>query len=1217
MGVNSMILASLLFFTLSTAIEGGCSKGTYEIEGRCERCDGVREYQDEIGASSCKKCSLGSVSKTDYYGYNTSCAQCDTGTYEIEGKCEHCNGVMEYQDEKGKTSCKKCSLGSVSKTYYGYNTSCAQCDTGTYEIEGKCEHCNGVREYQDEKGKTSCKKCPLGSVSKTYYGYNTSCAQCRAGTYEIEGKCKHCNGVMEYQNEEGKSSCKKCPLGSIPYTNYGYNTSCAQCRKGTFGKDDGKCYPCDGVREYQDKEGKFSCKKCSLGSTPSYYNGYYIRCSSCAKGYFGKDDGKCHPCDGAMEYQDQTGKVSCKKCPLGKIPYYYRGYIGCSSCGKGTFGKDDGRCHRCDGPMEYQDEVQSSTCKKCKSSYAPKGYLDTKTYCYSCLNVNNGECMSKVKCPLGQVPSVLSNRYCYHCRKGTFGKEEGKCHKCDGPMEYQDETGTTSCKTCPSGKVPHNVDGYNIGCITCRKGTYSKNDGECHMCDGSMEYQDDSGATSCKKCPSGTVPLESDGYNVDCSQCRTGTIEKDGKCIMCDGPMEYQDDAGETSCKNCHKGTAPNDFYGFATDCLECRKGFFNESTGKCHSKTKCPIGQVASVFHDGCQYCHKGYFGKEDGKCHKCNGAMEYQNEVGATSCKKCPSGTRPYSFYGLHIACITCRKGTFSKNDGKCHKCHDPMEYQDEEGAISCKNSTLGKIPYYQGGFASGIVSCNKGTFGKEDGKCHKCNGAMEYQDEIGTSSCKKCPLGRIPYDQFGCTSCKIGTFGKNDGKCHDCDGVMEYQNEVGAASCKKCPLGEVPLSIDGFNTSCSPCPIGTFGKSDGKCYKCDGPMEYQDKTGSSSCKKCNSGKYPYTSNGFNIYCYSCKRGTFGNGDGKCLKCTGAMEYQDETGASSCKSCAQGKIPYDNNGFKTTCSPCDRGTFGKSDGKCYKCDSPMEYQNDIGASSCNKCPLGTILSTRGSNNIVCLSCKEGTFGKEDGKCHKCDGPMEYQNGQGATFCKKCPAGEIPNDSNTDCSSCTIGSFEKDGKCYKCDGLMEYQDDRDEISCKTCPLGQIPNEHNSGCSLCKKGTFGKNDGKCHKCEDPMEYQDETGASACKRCPLGLISSSDPEGFKTECQPCGKGKYAKNDGRCYNCVGAMEYQDQLRATSCKECKVGKVPQEIDGVNIRCVCCKWGYSGAANGKCYKDENAVCYDDPPTSAGSYKNIPLGTILILLLSCLILLV
>ena len=242
------------------------------------------------------------------------------------------------------------------------------------------------------------------------------------------------------------------------------------------------------------------------------------------------------------------------------------------------------------------------------------------------------------------------------------------------------------------------------------------------MCNGFMEYQDDSGATSCKKCPSGTVPYNRDGYYIDCYQCRTGTIEKDGKCIMCDGPMEYQDDPGETSCKTCHKGTAPNDFYGFATDCLGCRKGFFNESTGLCHSKTKCPIGQIASVFHYGCQYCHKGYFGKEDGKCHKCNGAMEYQNEVGATSCKKCPLGTRPYSFYGLHIACITCRKGTFSKIDGKCHKCQGPMEYQDEEGAISCKNSTLGEIPYYQGGFAFGIVSCNKGTFGKEGGKCHK---------------------------------------------------------------------------------------------------------------------------------------------------------------------------------------------------------------------------------------------------------------------------------------------------------------------------------------------------------------------------------------------------------------------------------------------------------------------------------------------------------------
>ena len=215
------------------------------------------------------------------------------------------------------------------------------------------------------------------------------------------------------------------------------------------------------------------------------------------------------------------------------------------------------------------------------------------------------------------------------------------------------------------------------------------------------------------------------------------------------------------------------------------------------------------------------------------------------------------------------------------------------------------------------------------------------------------------------------------------------------------------------------------------------------------------------------------------------KCVSCSGPMQYSDRDGLSSCKSCQLGSYPVkDYYRRNVGCRDCPRGSIGKSDGKCYNCGGPMGYGDEIGATSCKKCSLGTVpFHDYYQRYIGCSSCKKGTIGKNDGKCYYCDGPMEYGDEIGATLCKKCPLGTVPrrdyNRRHVGCSSCKKGTIGKsDGKCYYCDNPMEYGDEIGATLCKKCPLGSVPrrdyNRRHVGCSLCKKGTIGKSDGKCH-----------------------------------------------------------------------------------------------------------------------------------------------
>ena len=129
---------------------------------------------------------------------------------------------------------------------------------------------------------------------------------------------------------------------------------------------------------------------------------------------------------------------------------------------------------------------------------------------------------------------------------------------------------------------------------------------------------------------------------------------------------------------------------------------------------------------------------------------------------------------------------------------------EIWDRMGSDFSKNILLNDIQLLS---ASDQISCRSDIcttrgYAEYRCKCEPCNKIDEYSDGMGAASCKKCRrrgLGTFssskwPYYNWACQECSVGHYGVGDGRCHLCDGPMEYTDTNLATECKKCPVGSV---------------------------------------------------------------------------------------------------------------------------------------------------------------------------------------------------------------------------------------------------------------------------------------------------------------------------------------------------------------------------------------------------------------------------------------
>ena len=104
-----------------------------------------------------------------------------------------------------------------------------------------------------------------------------------------------------------------------------------------------------------------------------------------------------------------------------------------------------------------------------------------------------------------------------------------------------------------------------------------------------------------------------------------------------------------------------------------------------------------------------------------------------------------------------------------------------------------------------------CTAPSYSDDGLTCKQCDGEGQYNDINGASSCKSSPPGSKPTsDHTGIEACPLGTFSDDGVSCKECTGNGTYSDTTGAIYCKSAPAGFKP-SPD--RTSLVSCPSGTF--------------------------------------------------------------------------------------------------------------------------------------------------------------------------------------------------------------------------------------------------------------------------------------------------------------------------------------------------------------------------------------------------------------------
>jgi len=481
----------------------------------------------------------------------------------------------------------------------------------------------------------------------------------------------------------------------------------------------------------------------------------------------------------------------------------------------------------------------------------------------------------------------------------------------------------------------------------------------------------------------------------------------------------------------------------------------------------------------------------------------------------------------------------------------------------------------------------------------KCEIANGEGEKEFDYQNNTWKECKLTQCkeefhsdPKSKNTCISnlkkCSLtdGSPGVSlwkDGKWQECKDLQcENGKYIDGGGCKDCPKGhECKQNIK------KACKAGRYQSDEGKfvCYSCE-VGTYQDKEGQAQCKTCPNGEEPTMKKtacqkaGTNVNPSACKTGHYFSG-GTCLKCNSGHfcknslqtlcpegQYQNSSGASSCKKCPSGKVSTVN---RKSC----QSSSGGGGGNC----SPGYYQYGTG---CKLCDKGYYCQNR-----IRYPCRAGTYQQLAGQssCRIC--PFgQYQPYSGRTSCLRCPSGKTSNSQRTACTgsttSCPSGKYKIGSSCYPCipgyycsSGTRTackpgtYQNLSSQASCKTCPSNQYQSSSGrSSCYKCQSGyTHNSKHTACIKVNVGVCSQGTYKlGSSCRTCPSGAFCTN---GVKTMCKP---GTFQGLSGQisCYPC-GFNYYQPSSGQTSCRRCPSSQTnnPKHTSCIK-KSVSCNIGY-----------------------------------------------
>ncbi|CBY39199.1 unnamed protein product, partial [Oikopleura dioica] len=1200
-------------------------------------CDGARQtpcdpgtYMPHTKAEKCYECPAGYA--------------CDTaGITDIETKaCKPgyiCNGLIAIPCEPGTYNprsygiskdddCLKCPRGFVcAESGMAEIDESHLCPTGHYcpkasAVALVCPqgfYCPGPDKLGMEKAGASPIRCPAGY-------------DCSDGGHEDYFGQECPQGLFCPTGMRVSSAAIDCPIGSYcPEA----TSHPLLCPPGTYG----------GQAGLSEEDG---CDPCDAGSLCAGYGNTPDTLEPCLAGYYcpaGSDRGNQLICpegfmcpegsempiacnveqgdsDGGV-YQDQRGQAQCKKCPAGFYCYVLNNGAGetgvvvpalCPAgfyCPAETGDFSETMCE----PGTYNGVLGATDANECTACwggfYCPEeghitgdGRIDGSN--------NTKLCSAGYYCPAGSISEFEEE-----CPGGAYCEAGSSGYRpCPRGTSRSSKAGAISvdeCKPCPPGYYCRFGDTGDVESITetrcekgfvCVEGAYlpAPNDEngsdpfsptfECPLNkltsnetysygQACIDRASDLGYTGFP-CPKG----------FRCHQ-RSAAVQLD----IC-GRGTYQDQYGQSECKNCPRGYYCPDLgtyepkaceVGFycpqrIADPIPCAAGYYSNVTGLYESSQckECPAGHFCEG-RDHIETCEAGYFCRRrattskgsnmsidqfgNGQCPRgfyCEAATilpipcapgSYGYAVAlksADECQLCPTGNYcPYKAMNsieFPLNRHQCKDGfSCDPNNNASITVPDPMDFICRPGS-KCEIGRLQECPLSQYQSAAGQGDCLPNPPGW-------------MADTDGTAFPEQCPLGRFCARQSRSELCPAGTY--ND----------ESNNMGRSTDCKPCPAGKYCDNADDMEFQ-EPCPPGFFLAK----------IKSSDK---SECTSCPPGYF--CPDPAMDYQFGCPEGSY------CVE-SETIAGENSTEPALCpegyfcdrtnkiEKCPAGYYCPEGSAFPTTCPP---GTYCPESGKCGK---DIFTGEDLGISANNtspcKCSSGYFEleeSKRESEEDTCQACPPGYYRELDTRvtdsCIPCrSGVLCFSPAitdlwnvtiSNNTNTIKCPDGYYCAEAALEPLPCPQGTF------FDLNKTHELGIDLEEV-CQSCPVNTFSNyERAFECTACGDLAEQKVEGsnKCQCYGKNRVFQPSTRDCPCRTG----YKSSEQDDDEGDCRRviydiCASDQFRKSNGECQTLA---ELEDECKASGCPkdtfvgvntqlgicECKVSPLDETCD-INCR-------------------------------------------------------
>eukprot|EP00048_Salpingoeca_helianthica_P024095 m.29661 g.29661 ORF g.29661 m.29661 type:complete len:1720 (-) comp9183_c1_seq2:38-5197(-) len=1062
-------------------------------------------------------------------------------------------------------------------------------------------------------------------------GREKSCAQRPGIVVDLaSGQCSSCNGVTEFQDQPGQSSCKpvqNCSLGVTFETGAPTASSDRVCSS---------CQSCG--------SGSYQATSCNLTSNTG--------CSSCLDGCVECTNGlSCARCALNDRYLS-VDKTQCYTSPPGCPTQYFQNeyvesldsfYFFCLPCNSpcNTCANDPDFCSSCNASMFLFDDTRDT----CRSDCGPNLYGNVTTRLCTPLTVCSFPPQYQ-----SSPPGISSDRVCSLITGCPAGQ-----------VRTQEPTPTSNrvCADCPAGTIDHD-NNYNTSCLTCPAGTYTPPGtagSSCPVCPAGTTDHDFNASTPCQVCndPGLFVPANSTG---SCSlyQCKAGTLDSDSNsstpCTTCNPGFNLSAPGLFGPCSNhaCPRGTTDLDNL-TSTNCVRCPVGSFvpEQQFGSC-APFICLNGTTDADSNPAteCVSCgDPGLFvpANSSGDCSlfTCQPGTLDGDSNSSTVCTTCPPGTN-LSVSGLFGACskYSCPAGTTNLNSNPA------------SGCTRCGPGSY--VPPASAGLCSLYQCLNGSTDDDSDSStlCVNCTQPGLFVPANSTGVCSDgkflCSVGSIDGDNRSstpCTTCPPGTDLSTRGKFGSCNSQLCAAGQIDedsdpATKCVACPRGGyVPPgrfgacsqfvclngTIDDDNSSRTPCvgcsAPGLFvpSNSSGDCsnFKCQVGTIDSDLNSSTVCTFCNPGtQLDTTGLSGNCSSFLCPFGTIDGDNNPATTCTwcpsGAFVPRGQSGSCSAFVCDFGFIDADRNA-STPCAQCLVNVSGPG---------LFVPRNSSGSCSTFLCPVGTLDNDRNAST-VCVTCNPGTNLNATGLSGPCEehlcalGTSDTDSNPNTT-CVTCPAGTfVPTGQFGPCDQfrCALGESDTDNRsstqCVPCAqaGLFVPLGSFGDCAAYPCPVNTTDDDGNSAtlCISCSPGTSLTTAGlfglcSTHRCSAGTIDQDSDPATACVNCPAG---SYVPPGSYGACAvfDCAAGSVDEDQQSSTPCTDCLSgsFQPLIGRTSCNACTLlcaGGVGGQYVSVScnktsdITCANCTTCATGFAS-TCTNFTDAVCAAPSSSSSG----------------------